>query len=94
MRNLSPDLAERFAGNIIGLAARVEIAGNLHLCRDSGDDMVLETALNGQGTHIVSRDGDIVRSLDLIQQLEAHNIHAITVSHFLREIEIVRPSSP
>ena len=94
VRNLSPDLAERFAGNIIGLAARVEIAGNLHLCRDSGDDMVLETALNGQATHIVSRDGDIVRSLDLMQQLEAHNIHVITVSHFLREIEIVRPSSP
>jgi putative PIN family toxin of toxin-antitoxin system len=91
VRNLSPDLAERFAQNIIGLAARVEITGNLHLCRDSGDDMVLETAFNGQATHIVSRDGDIVRSLDLMQQLEVHNIRAITVSHFLREIEIVRP---
>jgi succinate dehydrogenase cytochrome b subunit len=92
VRNLSPDLAERFAWNIIGLAARVEITGNLHLCRDSGDDMVLETAFNGQATHIVSRDGDIVRSLDLMQQLKVHNICAITVSRFLREIETVRPS--
>ena len=94
VRNLSPDLADQFARNIIGLAARVEIMGNLHLCRDSGDDVVLETALNGQATHIVSRDGDIVRSLDLMRQLEVHNIHAITVSRFLREIESGRPSPP
>jgi putative PIN family toxin of toxin-antitoxin system len=94
VRNLSPDLAERFARNIIGLAARVEITGNLRLCRDVGDDMVLETALNGRATHIVSRDGDIVRSLDLMQQLEAHSIRAITVSHFLREIQTARPLSP
>lgn len=86
-RHLSLDLAERFAQNILGLATRVEITGNLRLCRDVSDDMVLETALNGRATHIVSRDGDIVRSLDLMQQLEAHGIRATTVSRFLREIK-------
>ena len=92
VRNLSPDLAGRFARNIIGLAAHVDITGDLHLCRDAGDDMVLETALNGRATHIVSRDGDLVRSLDLMQQLLTHGIRAITVSHFLREIGTAKPS--
>jgi predicted nucleic acid-binding protein len=53
----------------LGTYVDVDITGDLHLCRDVGDDMVLETALNGRATHIVSRDGDLVRSLDLMQQL-------------------------
>ena len=50
-------------------ATPVEISGELHLCRDARDDMLLETAIVGGATHIVSRDEDITRDLKLMAQL-------------------------
>lgn len=78
--------AEQFAQDLFDLAESVEITGDLRLCRDEDDDMVLETALVGCATHIVSRDEDIVRSPDLTRQLKAQGIHVVTVSRFLQEI--------
>ncbi len=67
-------------------ASPVEITGQLHLCRDPRDDIVLETAIVGRVTHVVSRDEDITRDPELLQQLEARGIKALTVSHFLAEL--------
>lgn len=67
-------------------AIPVEISGELHLCRDARDDMLLETAIVGGATHIVSRDEDITRDLELLKQLENRRIKAMTVSRFLAEV--------
>jgi putative PIN family toxin of toxin-antitoxin system len=67
-------------------ATPVEISGELHLCRDDRDDMLLETAIVGGATHIVSRDEDITRDLELQEQLEKRRIKAVTVSRFLAEV--------
>ena len=67
-------------------ATPVEISGELHLCRDPRDDMLLETAIVGGATHIVSRDEDITRDLELLAQLEKRRIKAVTVSRFLAEV--------
>ena len=67
-------------------ATPVEISGELHLCRDARDDMLLETAIVGGATHIVSRDEDITRDLELVAQLEKRRIKAVTVSRFLAEV--------
>jgi len=67
-------------------ATPVEISGELHLCRDVRDDMLLETAIIGGATHIVSRDEDITRDLELLEQLEKWRIKAVTVSRFLAEV--------
>ncbi len=37
----------------------VEPVGELHLCRDPQDDYLLEMALLGQATHLVSEDEDL-----------------------------------
>jgi predicted nucleic acid-binding protein len=58
----------------------------LHLCRDPRDDMLLETAIVGGATHIVSRDEDITRDLELLAQLEKRGMRAVTVSRFLAEV--------
>jgi len=67
-------------------ATPVEISGELHLCRDARDDMLLETAIVSGATHIVSRDEDITRDLELLAQLENRGIKAMTVSRFLAEV--------
>jgi putative PIN family toxin of toxin-antitoxin system len=67
-------------------ATPVEISGELHLCRDARDDMLLETAIVGGATHIVSRDEDITRDPELLEQLKNRRIKAVTVSRFLAEV--------
>lgn len=68
------------------LAYVVAVTGELHLCRDPKDDIVLETAIMGGATHVVSRDEDVTRDLALQEQLKAHRIKVVAVSRFLAEL--------
>jgi len=64
----------------------VPVSHTLQLCRDPDDDVLLETAIVGGATHIVSRDEDITRDLELLAQLEKRGIKAMTVNRFLAEV--------
>jgi putative PIN family toxin of toxin-antitoxin system len=68
-------------------ATPVEISGELHMCRDPRDDILLETAIVGGATHVVSRDEDITRDQELLAQLKKRHIKAVTVNHFLAGLE-------
>ncbi|HEX5164309.1 MAG TPA: putative toxin-antitoxin system toxin component, PIN family [Thermomicrobiales bacterium] len=65
-------------------AVLVAPKGNLQLCRDPKDDIVLETAILGEADYLVSRDDDIKRDLNLIAHLREHNIAVVTVAQFLK----------
>ena len=67
-------------------ARTVSVEGYLNLCRDPRDDTVLETAIAGKATHIVSRDEDLRRDVDLVRELEARGIQVVTVNNFLVEL--------
>jgi len=67
-------------------AEKIEPAGNINLCRDTRDNIVLETALSGQAKYLVTRDDDIKRDPDLIQAMSKSGIEVITVSRFLEVI--------
>jgi putative PIN family toxin of toxin-antitoxin system len=75
---------------LMAKAELVEVNGTLQLCRDPDDDVVLETAVNGQADALVTRDEDMSRDLDLIALLEARNIRVLTVQRFLGELESAR----
>jgi len=64
-------------------AKKVEPSGNINICRDVKDNMILETALSGQVKYLVTRDDDIKRDLNLVQTMGKHGIEIITVSRFL-----------
>ena len=71
---------------IAGVGAVVQLVptpGELRLCRDPDDDVVLETAIQGNATYVVSRDEDMTRDLDLIDHLRERGIKTITVQRFL-----------
>lgn len=83
IRNTTVGDAEIFVQLVGSVARLVAVSGNLNICRDPDDDVVLETALSGHATHVVSRDEDVTRDLDLMQQLEGCNVRLLTVSRFL-----------
>ncbi len=78
--------AKHFTRLVANVAQMVVIGDALRLCRDPDDDALLQTALEGYATFVVSRDEDITRDLELERRLKRHNIQAITVSRFLKEI--------
>ena len=86
IRSRSIDEIRRFAVGILDVSTIVPITGSLALCRDPSDDIVLETAVVGMVTHVVSRDADLTRDLELAQQLKSHGIQPVTVSQFLKTL--------
>ncbi len=76
--------AEAFVRGVAAVSRLVSVTGDLQLCRDPDDDIVLETAIVGQAAYIVSRDEDITRDPTLTRQLVAQGIEPITVNHLLQ----------
>lgn len=68
-------------------AVLVDPEGDIRLCRDPKDNIVLETAILGEADYLVSRDADIARDLDLIAHLHEHNIEVVTVAQFLKLLD-------
>lgn len=83
LRHTSAEDAAAFVAGVEAAVQLVDLTSDLHLCRDPDDDIVLETAIRGGATHVVSRDEDMTRDLDLIQQLSERGIQIITVQRFI-----------
>lgn len=64
-------------------AVHVHITGKYQICRDPDDDLVLETAVEGKADYLISRDDDLKRDVDLIQQMKAQGIEVLSVQQFL-----------
>lgn len=64
-------------------AIHVSPTGELHLCRDSDDDLILETAILGGAQYAVSRDDDLKGDTDLAAQMRSRGIEVLTVQRFL-----------
>ncbi|HXZ44373.1 MAG TPA: putative toxin-antitoxin system toxin component, PIN family [archaeon] len=58
--------------------------GQLRICRDASDDLVLETALLGRARYLVSRDADMIRDLSLVRLFAKPGVRIATVQQFLR----------
>lgn len=50
----------RFLSGFISLSTVVEISERIQVCRDPKDDMILETAVNGQADTIITGDQDLL----------------------------------
>lgn len=62
-------------------------AGNIHICRDVLDNIVLETAILGKVKYLVTRDDDIKRDINLFHYFKEHEIDILSVSQFLKMLE-------
>jgi len=86
-RSLLREEAEAYTSAISRLANLVPVAGVVNICRDPDDNLVLETALAGGATYIVSRDEDLSRDLDVIDAFAAQGVRIMTVAHFLEVLD-------
>ena len=68
-------------------ASVVQIKGDAMGCRDRADDMVLETAVRGRATHLITRDDDLKDDPVLRQRMKAVGVEITTVSRFLKLLE-------
>jgi hypothetical protein len=82
------DEAAGYLQFIATLADLVTITGSLKLCRDPDDDLLLETAIVGNSTHLVSRDEDVTRDTDIVRHLEERGIQIMTVRRLLDELKL------
>ena len=77
---------ETFVTSIGAVVQLVPVSGELKLCRDPDDDIILETAIRGNAAYVVSRDEDVTRDLDLIEHLRERGIATITVQRFIDQL--------
>jgi len=72
-----------FVASVTAVVRLAPVAGEIRLCRDPDDDVVLETAISGGATLVVSRDEDLTRDTDLTERLRDHGIETLTVQRLL-----------
>ena len=54
--------------SIVGIGQLVSVAGDVSVCRDPDDDVILESAVNGKAEYLVSGDKDLL-SLSLYEEV-------------------------
>ncbi len=84
--DLNADEIAEFLRLLVAKATLVTTAGQLQVCRDPDDDLILETAILGQAKYAVSWDDDIKHDLDLIAHMEAHSVTVLSVQQFLERL--------
>jgi predicted nucleic acid-binding protein len=72
---------------LYALSAFVKPLGRLALCRDPKDDYLLEMALAGQATHLVTEDDDLHDDADIVEFLGRRGIRLVRVGEFLAALE-------
>jgi len=63
------------------------LAGNISVCRDKDDNLIIETAINGNADYIVSRDDDVKLDKRVAEFLSQYSISVLTVKRFIELIE-------
>ncbi len=64
-------------------AARVTLKGNIELCRDPDDNIIIETAVRGKAKYLVTGDKDIADDKKVSSFLSQHGVTVISLSKFL-----------
>jgi putative PIN family toxin of toxin-antitoxin system len=83
---INPHQRKRLIVRLYTRAIFVQPAGHLALCRDPHDDYLIEMALLGQATHLVSEDDDLHEDSDIVEFLRQSGIQLVHVEAFLRSL--------
>lgn len=88
IRHITNEDIARFVEAVAAVVQLVPVSGALNLCRDPDDDIVLETALQGEAHYVVTRDEDMTRDLDLMEHLQHFDVKILTVQRFINFLHL------
>jgi putative PIN family toxin of toxin-antitoxin system len=81
-------IRKRLIAQIYRRAIWVDFAESLRLCRDPKDDYLLQMALLGQATHLISEDNDLHQDPIIPIFLSQRGIQLVHLGDFLRTISV------
>ena len=67
---------------LYSLSAIVRPRGHLAICRDPSDDYLIEMALLGQASHLVSEDNDLHDDPDIVLLLRQYDVQLVWIGAF------------
>ncbi|MBI1821720.1 MAG: putative toxin-antitoxin system toxin component, PIN family [Nitrospirae bacterium] len=70
----------------------VLLSGDIDICRDKDDDLIIETAVKGKAGYLVTRDDDIKFDKDVSAYLSKYDISVLSVAKFLNLLGLKEPS--
>lgn len=73
---------QRLVAQLYQRSVWVEPTGNLTLCRDPKDDYMLEMALLGRATHLISEDKDFYDDPNLVMFLNQRGVNLVRLGEF------------
>jgi putative PIN family toxin of toxin-antitoxin system len=83
----SPDETVEFVAGVRSRAERVAVHGELRLCRDPKDDVVVETVVVARADALVTGDQDFIGSPDVVTALASVRTRILTPAEFLAVLE-------
>lgn len=67
-------------------AEHILVSGDISICRDKDDDLIIETAVKGKARYLVTGDNDIKADMKVSDFLSQYGISPISVARFLKLI--------
>ncbi|GAB4528873.1 MAG: hypothetical protein Kow0063_05440 [Anaerolineae bacterium] len=56
------------------------------ICRDPSDDYLIEMALLGKASHLVSEDNDLFGDADIVELLRQYDVQLVRVGDFAQAL--------
>lgn len=84
---VTPEDTEEILTLIEERSEHVLLSGNIEICRDKDDDLIIETAIKGKAEYLVTRDDDVKFDKEVSGFLLKYGISVTSVAKFLKLIE-------
>ncbi|MDA8078920.1 MAG: putative toxin-antitoxin system toxin component, PIN family [Nitrospiraceae bacterium] len=69
--------------SIAAMAERITLKGDIQICRDPDDNVIIETAVRGKAGYLITGDKDIADDKNVLSFLSNHGVTVISLSKFL-----------
>lgn len=83
---ITPDRRNRLIARLYTLSMIVRPRGHLAICRDASDDYLIELALLGKASHLVSEDSDLHDDTDIVELLRQYEVRLVRVGAFAQTL--------
>ncbi len=79
---------QRLITRLYALSIFVQPTSHLALCRDPHDDYLIEMALLGQASHLISEDDDLHEDADIVEFLRQSGVKLVRAGAFMRTLAL------